>query len=155
MTLTGVVSRLEIAEAAADSALSAVSVRDVANKLEVEEGVHERDDTTIARTIRHAFGWNAAVPTDQIDTIVRRGVVTLRGAVEHRYQREAAEGTAAGVAGVASVRNEIQLLVPPAGDDPSREGRGRAESSAGRARDAGVDPARAAHAQLWCALERR
>ena len=117
VTLTGVVSCLEVAEAAADVALSAASVCDVANRLTVECDVHERDDTTIARTIRHALGWNTAVPAEQIDTIVRRGVVTLRGSVEHGYQREAAEATIAGVAGVESVHNEIQLLVPPTNDD--------------------------------------
>ena len=89
VTLTGVVSRLEVAEAAADVALSAASVWDVANRLTVECDVHERDDTTIARTNRHALGWNTAVPAEQIDTIVRRGVVTLRGSVEHSDQRPA------------------------------------------------------------------
>ncbi len=117
VTLSGTVSGSEIAEAAADIALSVASVRDVANSLAVEGDIHERDDSTIARTIRHALGWNTAVPAEQIDTIVRRGVVTLRGAVEHRYQRAAAEGTAAGVAGVVAVHNEIQLLVPPTNDD--------------------------------------
>ena len=117
VTLTGVVSRLEVAEAAADVALSAASVCDVANRLTVEGDVHERDDTTIARTIRHALEWNTAVPAEQIDTIVRHGVVTLRGSVKHGYQGEAAEATTAGVAGVESVHNEIQLLVPPTNDD--------------------------------------
>ena len=121
VTLTGTVPRIEIAEAAADIALSAASVRDVANRLAMEGDIHERDDTTIARTIRHAFGWNTAVPAEQIDTIVRRGVVTLRGGVEHWYQRKAAEGTAAGVAGVVSVHNQIQLLVSPISDDILRE----------------------------------
>ena len=117
VTLSGTVSGGEIAEAAADIALSVASVRDVANRLAVEGDIHERDDTTIARTVRHALGWNTAVAAEQIDTIVRRGVVTLRGAVEHRYQREAAEGTAAGIAGVVAVHNEIQMLVPPTSDD--------------------------------------
>ena len=117
VTLSGIVSRIEIAEAAADIALSAASVRDVANRLAVEGDIHEPDDTTIVRTIRHALGWNTAVPAEQIDTIIRRGVVTLRGSVEHGYQREAAEATAAGVAGVVSVHNGIQLLVPPTNDD--------------------------------------
>lgn len=121
VTLTGTVPRIEIAEAAADIALSAASVRDVANRLAMEGDIHERDDTTIARTIRHAFGWNTAVPAERIDTIVRRGVVTLRGGVEHWYQRKAAEGTAAGVAGVVSVHNQIQLLVPPSSDDILQE----------------------------------
>ena len=121
VTLTGTVSRPQIVEAAADIALSTASVRDVANRLAVEGEPLERDDTTIARTVRHAFGWNNAVPAEQIDMIVRRGVVTLRGGVEHWYQRKAAGGTAAGVDGVVSVRNQIQLLVPPTRDDILQE----------------------------------
>lgn len=127
VTLTGTVSRPLIADVAADVALSAASVRDVANGLAVEGDSHERDETTIGRTIRHALEWNTAVPAEQIDTIVRRGVVTLRGGVEHWYQREAAEGTAAGVAGVVSVHNQIQLL-PLTRDDilqAEHTGRGR------------------------------
>ena len=108
--MTGTVATSELAEAAADIALSVSSVRDVANRLAMEGNGHKRDDTTIARAIRRAFGWNTVVPTEQIDTIVRRGVVTLRGSVEHGYQREAAEATTACVAGVVSVNNQIQLL---------------------------------------------
>lgn len=117
VTLHGTVSGPLIADVAADVALSTASVRDVANRLAVEGDGHERDDTTISRAIRHALGWNTAVPADQIDTIVRSGVVTLRGSLDHWYQREAAEGTAVGVAGVVSVHNQIQLLVPPKRDD--------------------------------------
>ena len=52
VTLSGTVSGIEVAEAAADIALSVASVRDVANRLAMEGDIHERDDTTIARTIR-------------------------------------------------------------------------------------------------------
>ncbi len=121
VTLTGTVSRHEKIGAAADVAVSVAGVHDVANKLEVEGERHERDDTRIAHAVRHALGWNTAVPADQIDGIVRRGVVTLRGLVERWYQRSAAEETVASLAGVASVKNEIQLLSTPTSDETLRE----------------------------------
>jgi hyperosmotically inducible protein len=108
VTLTGTLSSYEKAEAAADIAVSVTDVRDVANKLSVEGDGREHDDTKIARTIRHAFGWNTAVPADRIDTVVRRGVVTMRGSVDHWYQRKAADAMVAAVPGVVSVKNQIQ-----------------------------------------------
>lgn len=51
-------------------------MHDVASKLVVEGAEREHDDTTIARAVRHAFGWNTAVPAERIDIIVRRGIVT-------------------------------------------------------------------------------
>ncbi len=121
VTLTGTVSSYEKVEAAADIAMCSKDVRDVANKLGVESDGREHDDTKIARTIRHAFGWNTAVPAERIDTIVRRGVVTMRGSVDHWYQRKAAEATVAAVPGVVSVNNQIQLLAAPASDDILQE----------------------------------
>jgi len=121
VTLTGIVASCEKAEAAGEIALSVADVRDVANKLEVEGDGRGHDDTKIARTIRHAFRWNTAVPAEQIDSIVRRGVVTLRGSVDHWCQRKAAEAAAAGVPGVASVNNQIQLVAAPESDDILQE----------------------------------
>ena len=121
VTLSGTVSRCEKVDAASDIAVSVAGVRDVANKLAVEGDGHQQDDTKVAHTIRHALRWNTAVPAEQIDTIVRRGVVTLRGSVEHWYQRKAAEGTVAGVAGVVSVSNQIRLLAIPTNDEILRE----------------------------------
>ena len=121
VTLTGTVSTYEKTEAAADIAVSVADVRDVANQLSVEGDGRDHDDTKIARTIRHAFGWNTAVPAERIDTIVRRGIVTMRGSVDHWYQRKAAEATVTAVAGVVAVRNQIQPVVAPASDDILQE----------------------------------
>jgi len=85
-------------------------VHDVASKLVVEGAEREHDDTTIARAVRHAFGWNTAVPAERIDIIVRRGIVTMRGSVDHWYQRKAAEATVMAVPGAVSVDDQIQLL---------------------------------------------
>lgn len=121
VTLTGTVSRCEKIEAASDVAVSMPGVRDVANELRVEGDTREPDDAKISHTVRHALGWNTAVPADQLDTIVRHGVVTLRGSVEHWYESEAAEGTVAGVAGVVSVCNQIQVLAAVTGKKLLRE----------------------------------
>lgn len=121
VTLTGTVSRRDKIAAAANIAVSVPGVRDVANKLTVEGETGDHDDTQIAHAVRHGLGWNTAVPADRIDSIVRRGVVILRGSVEHWYQRKAAEETVAAIAGVAAVKNEIQLLVAPTRDDVLRE----------------------------------
>lgn len=115
VTLTGTVSSHEKITAAANSALSVPGVRDVANKLTVDGEGGGHDDTSIALALRHALGWNTAVPSDSIDSIVCRGVVTLRGSVEHWYQRKAAEETVAALPGVAAVKNEIQLLATAPG----------------------------------------
>lgn len=120
VTLTGTVSCSEKLDAASDAAASLADVRDVANKLLVEGDGHERDDTKIAHAVRRALGWNTAVPAERIDTITRRGVVTLRGSVDHWYERKAAQETVAGVAGVVSVNDQIQLPATPAIDDALR-----------------------------------
>jgi len=93
----------------------------VANELTVDDERHENADTKIAHAIRHALGWNSAVPADRIDAIVRRGVVTLHGHVDRWYERRAAEVSVASVAGVVSVRNQIQLISAPNSDDALRE----------------------------------
>jgi osmotically-inducible protein OsmY len=121
VTLTGTVSGHDKVDAAACAAVSVPGVHDVANKLVVDGDDGEHDATKIAHAIRHALGWNTAVPADQIDVITCRGVVTLRGTVRHWYERRSAEDTVAAVPGVVSVNNQIHLLVAPADDDVLRE----------------------------------
>jgi len=114
VTLNGTVPDEAKIAAAAEIALGVSGVHDVANELAVADGT--RDDTTIAHALRQALRWNTAVPAHQIDSIVRHGVVTLRGSVEHWYERSAAEQTAAGVSGVVSVDDRIRLLQVPTDD---------------------------------------
>lgn len=121
VTLTGTVDSHEKVDAAANVAVSVTGVRDIANKLVVGGATGGPDDTKTAHAIRHALGWNTAIPADQIDVIIRRGVVTLRGSVRHWYERRSAEESVAGVSGVTSVINQIQLLVPPTNDDELRD----------------------------------
>lgn len=121
VTLTGTVSAHSKVDAATENAVRVPGVHDVANELRVDEDRLESDDTRIAHAVRHALGWNSAVPADRIDVIVRRGAVTLRGHVDRWYERSAAERCVASTAGVVSVRNQIQLLSPPTTDKALRE----------------------------------
>lgn len=121
VTLTGTVSGHDKVEAAANAAVSVPGVRDVANKLVVDGDAGNHDDTKIAHAIRHALGWNTALPGEQIDVITCRGVVTLRGTVRHWYERRAAEDAVGAVPGVLSVDNQIHLLVVPTDDAVLRE----------------------------------
>ena len=114
VTLSGTVPDEAKIAAAAEIALGVAGVHDVANELTVADGT--RDDTTIAHALRQALRWNNAVPAHQIDSIVRHGVVTLRGSVEHWYERTAAEQTAAGIPGVVFVDDRIRLLQVPTDD---------------------------------------
>jgi osmotically-inducible protein OsmY len=121
VTLTGTVSAHSKVDVAAEDAVRVSGVHDVANELAVDDERHESDDTRIAHAIRHALGWNSAVPADRIDAIVRRGVVTLHGHVDRWYERKAAEASVASVAGVVSVRNQVRLLAAPNSDEALRE----------------------------------
>ena len=114
VTLTGTVSTYTKLIAAADVAAQVSGVRGVANDLTVrpaEPGC--RDDTQLAAAVRSALLWNADVPADRLEVIVRHGAVTLRGQVDHWYQRKVAAGAAGQVSGVICVNDQIDI-VPPA-----------------------------------------
>lgn len=117
VTLTGTVSSYAKLAAAAEITARVSGVKDVANKLEVHlAGVSVRDDTDVAKAVRHALEWEPDVPEERIDCIVRQGVVTLKGAVDYWYQRKAAAETATHLIGVVSVKNEIQVVPPKRSD---------------------------------------
>lgn len=112
VTLTGTVSSyLKVGEAA-DIALLVPGVKDVANKLTVSLFGAPRDDTAIARAVRNALEWDVTVPEDRIESIVRNGIVTLKGTVDYWYQRKAAADAVARLVGVVSVNNHV-VIAPP------------------------------------------
>lgn len=112
VTLTGTVSSyLKVGEAA-EIASMVPGVRDVANKLTVTLTGAPRDDTAIARAVRNALEWDVTVPEDRIESIVRNGVVTLKGTVDYWYQRKAAADAVARLMDVVSVNNHV-VIAPP------------------------------------------
>ena len=66
------------------------------------------DDVALAQLANQALAANAAVP-DGVKATAREGSVFLTGAVSRSAQRVAAEDTVAGVAGVLSITNEIDV----------------------------------------------
>jgi osmotically-inducible protein OsmY len=82
----------------------------VANELEVHlPASSRRDDTVIAdalaRTLTHAI----TPPPGSVRATVRKGAVTLDGAVTWSFQREAAERIARRVPGVTGISNRITV----------------------------------------------
>ena len=66
------------------------------------------DDTALAQLVNEALGANRAVP-DGVRATCREGNVFLTGMVSHSAQRVAAEDAAAGVDGVLSITNQIEV----------------------------------------------
>ena len=66
------------------------------------------DDTALAQVVNEALAANRAVPTG-VRATAREGNVFLTGTVSYSAQRSAAEDAVAGVAGVLSVTNQIEV----------------------------------------------
>jgi osmotically-inducible protein OsmY len=117
VTLTGTVSNYPKLGLAAEIAGKVPGVKDVANDLTVVVAPDAtRDDTWIAQAVRRALEWDVSVPDARIDSVVRRGVVTLKGTVDFWYERQAAADTVRNLIGVVSVNNHI-VLAPPMRSD--------------------------------------
>ncbi|WP_145106040.1 BON domain-containing protein [Cereibacter sediminicola] len=85
-------------------------VRGIAQDIEVRPvGANVTADDEIARRVLDVLKWNASVPTDAVKVKVAKGWVTLSGAVEWNFQREAAEHSIRGIAGVVGISNAIVI----------------------------------------------
>ena len=117
VTLTGTVTSYSKLAAAAEIAGDVPGVKDVANKLTVEIAPYAvRDDTRLAQAIRNALEWDATVPEERIDSVVRNGTVTLKGTVDFWYERQAAADTVRNLLGVKFVNNHIVIAQRSRGD---------------------------------------
>jgi osmotically-inducible protein OsmY len=91
-------------------ALRLYGVKAVANDLEVRlPSSAERTDTDIAHAAVTALNWNTIVPPERVAVAVSRGWVTLKGAVEWQYQKDAAARAVRDLTGVRGVNNEIAV----------------------------------------------
>ncbi|HEX5215652.1 MAG TPA: BON domain-containing protein [Vicinamibacterales bacterium] len=85
-------------------------VRAVANDIEVRLNPGaRRDDSAIAEAAANSITWNTAVPPRSVKVAVRSGWLTLTGAVEWQFQREAAEHDLHRLFGVTGVTNMIRV----------------------------------------------
>ena len=109
VTLNGTVpSQAQRSEAAA-AAQRVAGATTVRNLLAVALPSNDYgDDTALAQLVNEALGANRAVP-DGVRATCREGDVFLTGIVSHSAQRVAAEDAAAGVGGVLSITNQIEV----------------------------------------------
>jgi osmotically-inducible protein OsmY len=120
VTLSGAVSSFAEKWNAERAVERVDGVRGIANEIEVQLA-GERTDTDIARAAADALAWNSMVPVDKIMIRVESGWVTLRGEVEHDYQRRAAERAVRYLEGVRGVTNLITVTPKVEPSDIKRE----------------------------------
>ena len=113
VTLRGNVASYAEKMAAERVALRVYGVKAVANDLAVHIGnLFHRTDTEIAHAAVAALKWNTVVPNDKITVTVANGWLTLKGAVDWQYQRDAAFRTVRDLTGVQGVTNSVTLKTP-------------------------------------------
>ena len=109
VTLRGTVGSLGAKRAAGNLAERVAGVRSVHTELEVRLLTeHRPDDAELRATVLQVLSWNASVPED-VDAAVKDGVVTLKGKVDYRFQRDEAEASILNLHGVREIRDELEV----------------------------------------------
>lgn len=109
-TLRGDVESFAEKEAAERVALHVYGVRAVANDLNVRiPTAAERSDSDIAQAALNALRWHTSVPEKNLTVVVRNGWITLSGAVDWQFQRDAAARAVRYLTGVRGVTNTITI----------------------------------------------
>jgi osmotically-inducible protein OsmY len=109
VTLTGSVDTFPKKWEAQKAALRVSGVKAVANEIEVKLTTSSRRaDEEIARAASNALEWNIVLPND-LQAVVEDGWVTLKGKVNWRFEKRAAEDTVRGLTGVKGVTNNITV----------------------------------------------
>jgi osmotically-inducible protein OsmY len=109
VTLRGTVGSLGAKRAAGRAAERVPGARSVHNELEVRLLTeHRRDDAELRARALELLSWNASVP-DDVDATVKDSVVTLKGKVDYRFQRDEAEASIVNLQGVREIHNELEV----------------------------------------------
>lgn len=108
VSLMGHVDAFTEKSAAERAAWRVKGVKAVAEEIEVRLPVHiKRNDEEIAAAAINRMAWDVSVPADVVKVKVQDGWVTLTGAVDWHYQKEAAEQDIRNLFGVVGVSNQI------------------------------------------------
>jgi len=110
VTLTGHVENYAAKHAAEAAAGRVKGVKALVEELEVRlpASIKKHDDE-IAAAALDRFNWAVSVPTNAIKVKVEKGQVTLTGAVDWHYEKEAAVREIRDLAGVVSVSDQITI----------------------------------------------
>lgn len=110
VTLRGTVRSFSQKSMAARVALRVYGVKGIANDLEVRLGsAAERTDTDLAQAAVNGLTWTTLVPAGTVTVSVSHGFITLKGAVDWQYQKDAAVKAVRDLTGLKGVINEIAV----------------------------------------------
>jgi osmotically-inducible protein OsmY len=110
VTLTGTVDSYPAKLAAEAAARSVPGVGDVSSKIVVAPSAAARRVAAELETAAgRALEWDVRVPPGRVVARVAHGHVTLRGIVEHAFERDAAEEAVRSLLGVTDLTNAIAL----------------------------------------------
>src|SRR5437762_729147 len=110
VTLTGWVDSYAKKLAAEAAAHRVHSVKAVVNDIEVRlPSSVERTDPDLAQAVLNALRWDAGIPAGKLDVTVSHGWVTLKGEVEHGFQKLDAERAIRHIAGIKGITNLITI----------------------------------------------
>lgn len=114
VTLHGKVKTDEARANAEEPARETPGSRSISTNVKVKDERAESgsasDDQKLTQQVRMALLTNKTLPSTKISVDSRRGEITLFGQVPSQQARQQAETVAAGVEGVRSVRNELEVL---------------------------------------------
>jgi osmotically-inducible protein OsmY len=118
VTLTGWVDSYLKKPAAEEAAHRVLGVLAVANDIEVRlPGFAERTDADLAAAVLNALRWDAAIPAGKVDVTVSQGWVTLKGEVDHYFQKRDSEPAIERLSGVRGVSNLLTVKPQPVPQD--------------------------------------
>ncbi len=110
VTLTGHVDSYSEKFAAEKAAGRVKGVKAVAEELEVRlPFAVQRGDEEIAAAALHRLSWDLSVPKDSVHVLVQKGRITLTGEVEWRFQKDAAQRSMRGLAGVVGISDQVTI----------------------------------------------
>ena len=93
-------------------------VKAVVNDIEVRlPGSAERTDADLAASVLNVLKWDAAIPDSKVDVTVSQGWVTLKGEVDHGFQKRDALRAICRLSGVKGITNLMMVKPQPAPQD--------------------------------------
>src|SRR5215469_4472374 len=114
ITLTGWVDSYLKKIAAEEAAHRVRGVKAVANDIEVRlPSSAERTDADLVAAVLSVLQWDAAIPAGKVDVTVSQGWVTLKGEVDHGFQKRDALRAICRLSGTKGITNLITVKPQP------------------------------------------